>query len=310
LALAIALGPAAVAGWFVVRLQRQRRRTRRSPLTSDLLRSPGASLREQLDEVQQAMVVDVVAMTIGPTFLLSFFFLWTTLGGRLPPMWGLTTALIGVLGFTMYQARSLLRRANARDSLRLGLDAEVAVGQELDQLMRQGAFVFHDLPADKFNLDHVVIAPQGIFAVETKGHAKPDRGQGKADATVVFDGQALRFPTWTTRKELDQAERQARWLAKWLSSATASSIQVAPVLALPGWFVDRQGRGSVRVFNGRELSGLLKRRGPQPLSDQELQRVVHQVEQRCRTVAPTYDTRRYSNRNDRHLGNDRAPTDR
>jgi len=310
LALAIALGPAAVTGWFVVRLQRQRRRTRRSPLTSDLLRSPGASLREQLDDLQQAMVVDVVALIIGPTVLFAFFFLRTSLGGRPPPTWELTIALIGILGFTIYQARSLRQRANARDSLRLGLDAEVAVGQELDQLMRRGAFVFHDLPADKFNLDHVVIAPQGIFAVETKGYAKPDRGKGKADVTVVFDGQALRFPTWTTRKELDQAERQARWLANWLTSATASPIQVVPVLALPGWFVDRQGRGSVRVFSGRELSGLLKRRGPHPLSGQELQRVVHQVEQRRRTVAPTYDTRRYSNRDDGHQGKEETPGDR
>jgi hypothetical protein len=61
-------------------------------------------------------------------------------------------------------------------SYRLGLDAELAAGQELDQLMRHGAFVFHDYPAEKFNIDHVVICESGVFAVETKARMKPDRG--------------------------------------------------------------------------------------------------------------------------------------
>ena len=55
--------------------------------------------------------------------------------------------------------------------------------------MRRGAYVFHDVPADNFNIDHVVVSGQGIFAVETKGFTKPKRGGGNADATVVFDDQ-------------------------------------------------------------------------------------------------------------------------
>ena len=40
--------------------------------------------------------------------------------------------------------------------------------------MRDGFAVFHDVPGDKaFNVDHVVIGPQGVFAVETKGRGKP-----------------------------------------------------------------------------------------------------------------------------------------
>ncbi|MEP7057474.1 MAG: hypothetical protein ABI809_06855 [Caldimonas sp.] len=73
-----------------------------------------------------------------------------------------------------------------------------------------------------------------------------------------------------------------------LASAVGTPIRVLPVLALPGWFVERTGRGDVRVFNGKELAGLLKSRGVQLLSAQDVQRVAHQVEQRCRTVAPRY----------------------
>lgn len=65
-------------------------------------------------------------------------------------------------------------------------------------------------------------------------------------------------------------------------------MTVLPVVALPGWFVERTGRGRVRVFSGKELAGLLKSRGTQALTTQDVQRIAHQVEQRCRTVTPLY----------------------
>jgi len=60
-----------------------------------------------------------------------------------------------------------------------GYDAELSVGQELNQLMRQGAVVFHDLPADGFNIDHVLISALGVFAIETKEYTKPKPGGTK-----------------------------------------------------------------------------------------------------------------------------------
>jgi hypothetical protein len=59
-------------------------------------------------------------------------------------------------------------------------------------------------------------------------------------------------------------------------------------LALPGWYVDRKGKGDVRVFSGKELPALLSRPGIQPLSEQDVQRVAYQVEQRCRDVKPVF----------------------
>lgn len=155
--------------------------------------------------------------------------------------------------------------------------------------MRQGAAVFHDLAGDKFNIDHVVIAPQGVFAVETKGYRKPNRDGGAADATVIYDGEVLKLPEWSGSGALRQAARQARWLSEWLTGATGESVQVTPVLALPGWFVDRKGRGPVLVLSGGEIRDhLLKARDARPLSAEQMRRVVHQVEHRCRDVKPHY----------------------
>jgi hypothetical protein len=181
------------------------------------------------------------------------------------------------------------RRGEHIDNLRLGLDAELAVGQELDQLMRDGAAVFHDLPTDKFNIDHVVIARQGVFAVETKGYSKPKRQGGSADATIVFDGRSLAHPDWSSSDAIEQAARQAKWLSTWLTSATGEPVRATPAVALPGWYVDRKGRGDVLVFSGKELCGnLLKARTAYPLATEQMRRVIHQVEQRCRDVEPEF----------------------
>jgi hypothetical protein len=65
--------------------------------------------------------------------------------------------------------------------------------------------------------------------------------------------------------------------------------EATPVLALPGWFVDRRGRGSVLVLSGAELQDhLLKARDAKPLLPEQMQRIVHQLEQRCRDVQPFY----------------------
>jgi hypothetical protein len=280
-------GPIA-ALWFMVWRRRRALAARRSPLTQDLLREPGHALREQmeglrLDVLAWLMVASVLPLALLAIHLAQSYFLRASESiVRFVFVGGLALASVG---FGMWRAIGVSRRT---DALRLGIDAELAAGQELDQLMRQGAAVYHDFPAEKFNVDHIVIAPQGVFAVETKGYSKPNRGRGEEDARVEFDGRTLKFPTRTTAKPLEQAARQAQWLSKWLTSATGEPVGVTPVLALPGWFVDRKGRGAVRVFSGRELAGLLKARGSQSLSSDQMQRVVHQVEQRCRNVKPNY----------------------
>ncbi|WP_292449457.1 nuclease-related domain-containing protein [Methylibium sp.] len=281
------VGPAVAIGFLVVRKRRARSR-RRSPIGIALLRSPGHTLREQLEEAQNDVTADVFVLMAMPLLVLATFLAQSHLRGLQGMMHLAPIYVVLALAFVAFTVRKLLKAGERLDNLKAGYDAELAVGQELDQLMRLGAVVFHDIPADNFNIDHVVISSEGVFAVETKGFTKPKQGRGRADATVVFDGKVLRFPTWTTKAPLEQAERQAAWLAKWLTSAVGSPVRVLPVVALPGWFVELTGRGGVSVFNGKQLTGLLRSRGAQHLSASDVQRVAHQVEQRVRTVAPRY----------------------
>jgi Nuclease-related domain len=281
------VGPGLAIAFLLVRKKRRRTR-RRSPIGIDLLRSPGHTVREQLDEASGDLIWDVLLVSMMPMAFLSILLAQGHVIGldrmlALIPVYAIAGAL-----FIAWMIRKMIRAGEHLDHLKAGFDAELAVGQELDQLMLGGARVFHDFPAEGFNIDHIVISPQGVFAIETKGYTKPGDMSGKEAAKVTFDGKALKFPNWTTKEPIEQAERQARWFSKWASSATGEQVLAWPVVALPGWFVERTGRSIVRVYSGRALGSLLNSGSAQSVSPQAVQRIAHQVEQRCRTVVPTY----------------------
>jgi len=43
--------------------------------------------------------------------------------------------------------------------------------------MLDGYHVYHDFPAERFNIDHVVVGPAGAFAIETKAVQSLPRGR-------------------------------------------------------------------------------------------------------------------------------------
>lgn len=287
LLVALALGGPLIAGFIVVWRRRERRSRRRSPLTADLLRPPGHSVRARVDELRDNVDEVLIVLVALPLLIYAIHVTQSYIFAAPESIFRIgLSVLVGIVTIA-WGALRLTRLSRQLDLMRIGTDAEMAVGQELDQLMRGGAVVFHDVPAEKFNVDHLVIAPSGVFAVETKGRSKPIRGQGSEDASVLFDGHALHFPGWTETAPLAQAQRQAKWVADWLTSAVGSPVDAKPVLAIPGWWIDRKGPSPVLIFNGKKPQFLLGMR-VQALSAEMIQRISYQVEQRCRTVKPAY----------------------
>jgi hypothetical protein len=279
---------------FMLWRKRRLRKQRRSPLTLNLLRTPGHTLREQIEDARGDILWDVAMTMVVPPMVVTLIFMQVSFG-RAPSTRVIAVLSVCVVSFIAVMVWRLLRASQKLDRIKTGYDAELSVGQELQQLMRQGAAVFHDIPGDGFNIDHVVVSERGVYSVETKGYTKPQRAQGTADARVVVEGATLVFPTWRSGKPLDQAQRQAEWLDKELSRLSGVVVRSQPVLALPGWFVDDKGSNSaVWVVSGRALPSLLKRRGPRTLSTDEVERIAYQIEQRCRTVAPTFGGERRS----------------
>ena len=274
-----------VLSWFLKRT----RRGKRNPLTIQLLRSPGESLRSQIEDLSYDANSYLMLMFFMPFVIFAIYLSQTYLGGAKTSLFLkaiYSFAAVSVIGFCLIKLWQLLKK---RNDYRLGLDCEMAVGQELNQLMLEGCRVFHDFPVKElnkeFNIDHIVVSPKGVFAIETKGRAKPDKNLGSTEVTVVYDGQSLKFPGWIAKEPIEQARRNAKWLSGWLSKAVGEAVQVYPVLALPGWWIEREVTDDMFVFNGKNPQNLLKRTGS--LSETLIERISYQIEQKCRDVEPT-----------------------
>jgi hypothetical protein len=108
------------------------------------------------------------------------------------------------------------------------------VGQYLEGLRVDGARVFHDVPGEGFNVDHVVISERGIYVVETKTWRKR-----QPDSHVsVKEGRLYRNGTLVNPNPIEQVKAEARWIRKVLQDSTGKTFQVRSVVVFPGWFVE------------------------------------------------------------------------
>ena len=261
---------------------RHQRKGRRNPLTYQMLRAPGESISHRIELLSDNIDLNLTMSGIVPLLCYSMYLTTRYIANKqISPM----IFVVMAIGFLAYFGFRLNKDYQQRHKEQLGLDCERSVGQELNQLMLDGCRVFHDIQADNFNVDHVVVASNGIFAIETKGRSKPGRGRGQEDAKVTYDGQTLQFPTWREREPIEQAKRQATWLSGWLSKAVGEQVHVKPVLALPGWFVDRKSK-DLLIYNGKNPQYLMKINAEKPLSLEMVQRVAYQIEQQCRNIVP------------------------
>jgi hypothetical protein len=260
--------PVAMAVAAVLWQKRQQRLAgRRSPLVDKLAHLPGEQLRAHMailgDRIEERIVQ---LLMIGPAALLVVLLprvSWVQL--RL--YWVDWLVLGSAIGLCAWNVRRLIPLWRERRNCRDGMHAEVAVAQQLDRLQAQDCLVLHDIPAGDFNIDHVVVGPSAVFAVETKSRRKA--GEGKPAATVTYDENALKFPGWVETRPLEQARAQARWLADYLRGETGDPTPVLPVVCLPGWFVTMgkdAHRADVRVINPK-MSNLFIESGVRPRLD-------------------------------------------
>lgn len=265
--------------------KRQGSTDRRSPLTRDLLRSPGQTLLEELEDARLDLMGYLSVGSASPLLVYGMY-LANRLHGPVTSLpLNVAFVFLGVFmwGYFLFKINRLVK---ARNKLQLGYEAELATGQELNMLVHDGYWVFHDFPAENFNLDHVVVGPSGVYAVETKGRPKRAGSGDNKGWEVAYDGRSLRFPEWTETAPLQQAANQAKWLKEWLSSAVGEPLQAEPVLMLPGWFVRRTASEGIAVLNPKNAGAYFNRTGKQSLSEKQIKQVVHQLDQRCRNVTP------------------------
>lgn len=257
----------------------------RSPFTENFLRNPGESLIKQIEEINNDISYYLTISFFSPMMVYSLHISQSYFGGFKESLFQIFLSFSMAIILTTVSTVLLIKSLNRRRNLRLGYDGELAVGQELNQLMRDGYHVFHDFPGEKFNIDHIVVGRSGVFAVETKARSKPVIGDKRAEAEVIYDGNCLMFPKWKETKPIEQAINQAKWLSKYLSDAVGEKIEAKPVVALPGWYVKRTSSHGIPVVNPKAFYSLLKN---SDLSDSMIKRIAYQLNQKCRNVEPKH----------------------
>jgi len=168
--------------------------------------------------------------------------------------------------YRVIQTRKMLKK------LRQGRDGEIAVGQFLERCRAQGAQVFHDIPGEGFNLDHVVIDKSGIYIIETKTISKPEKGK----AELIFDGESISFNgTYSTQAPIIQVKAGKSWLCNLLTETTGRKLPkqlFRSVVVYPGWFVAPTAsakNSDVWVLNPKALPSFIGN-STQQLSNEDL----------------------------------------
>lgn len=230
----------------------QDRDGRRSPIETRRIYGAGEQLRKRIDDQGDA-ITSALAMLIflGPYLVAVWALQRVPWGAVRFGFWDAVLVAAFVVGITAAIAQ-VFRNGKQRRRCVAGLRAELFTAQELNRLMASGCTVLHDVPGERFNIDHVVIGPRAVYMVETKSVRKPRPTGSRDHFKVVYDGESLRFPDFTSRKPLAQARHQADWLATYLMHATGRAVPVVATLALPGWWIESPrsaGDADVRVFN-------------------------------------------------------------
>lgn len=280
--IALLLLPIFIGAWHLGRVKKRHKQRAVEPFTGQPLRPPGESLRLKIQDLDEEITDEILKMIAVPCFAASIF-----VTAFKDPSWHFIAVLFLVtVLYVSWRTKRLRALMQTLWNYRLGFDGERVVGEELNQLMADGYRVFHDFPFDGFNIDHVVVGPTGVYAVETKAKRKQTGSNGKKlEWQVQYDGKSLMFPlSGPDDRWLDQAARNARSLSKWLSKAVAEDISASPILVLPGWLIDRKARGEVNVLNEKEVRYSFPKT-KSPLPPVLIQRIAHQLSEKCRLAS-------------------------
>lgn len=252
------------------------KKNKKSPIKEKTLRHPGQSLDERIDKLinEDGILYFMYATAIiGLAGYEWWRFIYKTPPNPLP----ITLVAIVGLPFCAYKLWKILKEAK---HIKLGRDGERAVGQFLESLRADGCIVFHDIIADNFNLDHVIVSKKGIYAIETKTYSKPEKGEAK----ILFDGEKLSIQgSGTYTQPLIQVNSALEWLKNTILATTGKTFTIKPVILFPGWYVETIEKGKKSdtwVLNPKALPVFIKNQSD-TISQEDVQMIVYHL---CRYV--------------------------
>ena len=181
---------------------------------------------------------------------------------------GLTLAVIAIIADTIYRARK-----GYSGKVKLTA-AQRRTRRQLTKLGRAGYRAMHarPIPESQDQIDHLVVGPAGVFAIDSEDW-------DKRLAVRTKKGTQLWHGPFSQKDRLQHAQWEAQRAAEMLSDAIGKPVSVRAAMAVYGpripW--DVATIREVDVFSGPRLRKYLRRRARQgevrPLTDEEIERI-------------------------------------
>ncbi|MEA1936709.1 MAG: nuclease-related domain-containing protein [Patescibacteria group bacterium] len=225
---------------------------KRSPLKSSPLRQAGQSLNEKIEDIiNDKILLYIICIFI---FVLMTLIEWSRWYFNTPPQpifWTLITVIISI-----YFIRRILGYIKEVENCKLGRDGEKIVGESLDKLKEKGYKVFSDIIDERFNIDHILIGPSGVYTIEVK-----TRSKRMGNPKISYDGVNIKIDGLSPDKNpITQAKSQKYWLKNFILEHTKIKIEVKPVVIYPGWFIkSKSNNAEVWVLNEKAFPTILKK---------------------------------------------------
>jgi hypothetical protein len=249
----------------------RKKKTNRLP---EVRRLPGQSLR---DEKERLLENRFFPLYCAAAFLwilwgLDEYRLWTHQSPA--PKQALCLAIIAT-GVCVISFRRLFKKFV---QLNRGERGELCVAEVLDDLRRYDYRLFHDVVRDGFNVDHVVVGPGGVFAIETKFRS----GTGE----ITFrNGEGLFVGGFPEEKDsLKQARGNAAEVNRLIKENCHIDVWVKPVVVFVGdWRVRNAWRSTdARVFTPDRLADHIVNQQPS-LTRREIELIASHLERSAKS---------------------------
>lgn len=183
---------------------------------------------------------------------------------------GLTLAVIAIIADVIYRSR----RGYAGKGKARMTGAQRQTRRQLAKLKRAGYRAVHAslIPGSDDQIDHLVVGPAGVFAIDSEGWDKRLIVRTK-------NGRQLWHGPVSKKERLDHARWESERAAEMLTGAVGKPVSVRPAMAVYGpkipW--DVVTIREVDVFSGPRLRKYLRRRARQadvrPLTDSEIEKI-------------------------------------
>ena len=245
-------------------------------LSSDkFLRLAGQSLRDEHDRFFDERLVAPFVVVIAFWMVCIVAWIQKIAGHNPDPrFWTLLSLFVTVYGgFEVFRLRPHLRRLRER---RRG---DHRVIRLLERLRRKGFVALHDLAANRFKIDHVIVGPAGVFAIE----AKSWNTFGSRTIDCQNDSELLLAGRIRDGRALQQAREAAAALQLTLKDQLRDHRPVKGLLVFAGdWTVQCQADHlDIDVLAAEEIEDYFDEQQPQ-LTGREVADICSHLERSAR----------------------------